>query len=141
MSIFRRIAAVPALALLAACGDLFAPPAGAGLALDVRAGGPTPQQAPSFDEVDGMDVRVTRGDEVVLDGSFAVLPVEGEIRRTFVVPMESDEELLSLDVTLRSGGTAVYAGGDTVRLVRGRQTVAEVVLRPVPGAASRAPAP
>jgi hypothetical protein len=141
MGISRRIAAAAALALLAGCGDLFAPPAGAGLALDVRAGAPAPQQAPSFDEVDGMNVRVTRGDEVVVDGSFAVFPVEGEIRRTFVVPMESDEELLYLDVILRSGGTAVYAGGDTVRLVRGRRTVAQVVLLPVSGAASRAPAP
>lgn len=137
MSVFSRSAAVAVLSLLAACGDLLAPPAGAGLALDLRAGGPSPQQqAPSFDEVDGMKVRVTRGNEVVVDGSFAVFPVEGEIRRTFVVPVESDEELLSLAVTLSSGETAVYAGSDTVRLVRGRQTAAQIVLFPVRGDSS-----
>lgn len=141
MGTLRRIAAVAVLSLLAACGDFFAPPAGAGLSLDVRAGGPAPQQAPTFDDVDQMSVLLTRGDETVLADSFAVFPTGGEIRRTLVVRLQEDEELLYLYVVLRSQGEAVYAGGDTVRLARGRQTAARVALFPARGAASHAPAP
>ena len=141
MRISIRIAAVGALSLLAACGDFFAPPAGAGLSLDVRGGGPAAQQAPTFDDVDQMSVLLMRGDDTVLADSFAVFPSGGEIRRTLVVRLREDEEVLYLDVVLRSGGQAVYAGGDTVRLVRGRQTTAQVPLFPMRSRGAHAPPP
>jgi hypothetical protein len=139
MRISIRIAAVAALSLLAACGDFFAPPAGAGLSLELRQGEPSPQVTPSFDEVDQMSVLLMRGDETVLADSFAVFPTGGEIRRTLVVRLQEDEELLDLYVVLRSRGAAVYAGSDTVRLARGRQTAAQVALFPARGRASQAP--
>jgi hypothetical protein len=141
MRVSIRIAAVVALALLAACGDFFAPPAGAGLALELRQGEPSPQVTPSFDEVDEMSVRLSREDQTFLADSFAVFPSGGEIRRTLVVRLEEDEELLYLSVVLLSKGTVMYYGADSVRLVRGRQTAAQVPLFPMRNRGALAPPP
>ena len=144
MRCLRLAAALLAAAAAAACADILAGPAAdsARLALALQPGPPASQQGPTaFDEVDAVYVRLTRLDSLVVEGSVAVSPAAGEIRHTFVVPMERDEEELGLVVELRRNGVAVYTGDRLVRLVRGRRTTAEVVILPVapstPGAPSR----
>lgn len=130
-------AALLAAAAGAACSDFLAPPAGAEarLSLALLPGAPAGQVDPgvTFGAVDALFVRVSRGDEVVMQDSFAVAPSGGEIRSTIVVPLDGDEEDLDLAVELHADRHPVYVGGRSVRLVRGGRTVAEVELLPVAG--------
>ncbi|HEU4454493.1 MAG TPA: carboxypeptidase-like regulatory domain-containing protein, partial [Longimicrobium sp.] len=131
------IAAAAILLSAAGCGDFLAPPAGgdARLSLALAPGAPAEQDglAELFDAVDGLAVRVSRGQATVMADSFAVSPAGGVIRRTLLVPLDDDEEELELEVELHADGEAVFAGARTVRLARGARTSAEIELLPVEG--------
>ena len=133
---WRRIALAAALLAAAACGDFLAAPAAepAPLALSIHPSGRVMASALDslFDQVDAVYARITRGQAVVAEGAFAVTPSGGEIRRTFEVMLDSDPEDLGLVVQLRRQGEAVFAADTTVRLWRGRKTVAEIAVTPVP---------
>jgi hypothetical protein len=127
------VAAAAALAavLLAGCAEFLATPAGgARLSLALQPVAQTRQDS-AFDAVDGLSVRVYRGEEVVMEDSFAVSPAGGVIRQSIVVPVEGDQESLDLFVELHAGRQTVFAGDAVLRLVRGGRTTVEVDLVPV----------
>jgi hypothetical protein len=120
------------MAASAGCGD--APGATAAsaapLVLSVRPSASLPADSLGvlFDQVDGLYVRVTHSEAVVAEGSFAVSSAQAGIRRTFRVMLDTDPEDLGIEVRLLRQGTTVLWGARTVRLWRGRQTVAEIVV-------------
>lgn len=131
----RPAALAAALVAAAACGDVLAPRATgpASLAVALQPAGPAAQQAPgtSFDEVDGLSLRVTRGNTVVIESTFSVTPATDEIRRSVVIWLERDEEELGVTVQLLRRDVALFAGSRPVRLARGRHTTAALVVEPV----------
>jgi hypothetical protein len=130
-----RLAGAVVAVLLAGCADFLATPAadGARLSLSLQPAGPARQTSPGqdFDRVDGLSVRVARGNAVVVADSFAVAAADGVIRQVVLIPLEADEEDVDLAVELHAGGQVVFAGGQALHLVRGQLATAEVELIPV----------
>ena len=143
MRAWMRIGCLAAalLAGIAGCGDVLAPPAAGGARLDLRAGPPSRQTSGDtiFDTVDELVVYFSRRQVPVLADSFAVVPANGEIRSTIVVPVEGDEDFLELNLLLRRRNVNLYSGSTVVTLVRGQRTIAEVPLFPIIVGFSAAP--
>ena len=92
------------------------------------------QQGPgaAFDAADGVRIRVLRGTQVLVDLDRPFASEGSETRLQVEVPVDGNEETLSLELTLSFQEDAVFEAVQPVLLQEGEPNEVEVVLDPVP---------
>lgn len=129
-TLLRSLATFAAAMLLSGCQDgLLHQPAPAGPA-HVRIGTSLQGNAGAFDKTNRIWLRFSSGDETRLEGEFPFTPA-AESRIPVNVPLNETTEPFTLEIELRQGASAIFAGAESITLTLGRTAEAEIDLVPV----------